>query len=117
MKKFILGILLVFPGLASVNFYCSGKLTNVYVSRSGNLVIRGDWRSDYTQLCNLDGKINNISSITCSMWSSIATTALKDKKKVTLSYSDSEGMDCSNIPTYSNSPSPSYFMIREEDIN
>lgn len=76
MKSIILSILLVF----SVNIkaepnWCTGKITRLYVTNGGVLVIRGNWRNEYTTICSLEGEWKGVKVDTCKGWLSVATTA------------------------------------------
>ena len=115
MKKILLALLLLPLPSYAVSLYCTGSIQKTYVSSSGNLIVRSTFRNDYTRLCNLNGTANNISAITCSMWSSYVTTALTNKKKVLISFSADEGVACSDMATYDSAPPVRYVMLQDVD--
>ncbi|MCS4306766.1 hypothetical protein M2404_001091 [Rheinheimera pacifica] len=93
---------------ASANIWCSGKLAGVYITSSGDVVINGSWRNDWTRICNLNA--GEVSAVTCSMWASYAATAKKDSLNVKVAYT--AGLtSCSTIGTYETSPIPYYLML------
>jgi len=115
MKKSMLFSLLVFVLFSSIaalaNTYCSGTLDSVYVSSQGNMYVRGDWRNEYTRLCNVDETINNVRTNTCILWSATAFKAREAKHNVVIQYDDS--VDCSTMSSYSQAPAPKYFLVRD----
>ena len=96
--------------------YCSGEITNTYVSSGASLYVKGTWRNDYMRLCNLTGTVNNTNAITCSMWASYAATAMTNKKQVKIAFADNGGVTCANMGTYSNAPKVIYVMLTKTDI-
>jgi len=113
MKNLLLLFVLIMITAASdaANIWCNGTIVSAYVDSSNNLVINGSWRNDYTRICKTDGS-GGIDTVTCSLWFSIAASSMNNDKNVRLMYSDNGGtMNCSNIPTYGNSPNPAYLMI------
>ncbi len=112
MKKLILGTLLTFSVNTFANaLYCGGKITGVYVSAESDLIIRGDWRGDWTRLCNLKSDAT-VNIVTCSLWASYAASALQNDTSVLLLYTASTNFtQCTQVPTYQSSPTPHYFML------
>lgn len=96
---------------ASVN--CSGTIDLVYVHKNAGLFIRGMWRNDVTQLCNLDNTWKGITPGTCKAWMSMMETAKATSAQVKIQYSDNDVSSCGSIATYSNSPAPNYVMLTE----
>jgi hypothetical protein len=103
-----LAALISMPVMAG-NIWCGGNLTGVYVTSSADVIIKGDWRNDWTKICNL--KSDSIDTVTCSLWSSYAASALQNDTKMTLMYSGD--FQCDNIPTYGAAPSPIYIMLNK----
>lgn len=116
IKKLYLLLLLVPLHSVAAPLYCTGEIKRTYVTNTGDLFIYSSWRNNYSRLCNLKGTVNNIDSITCSMWGSYVTTALKDKKKVTVRFNEDSGLTCSTIQTYNDAPAVVYVMLRDEDV-
>ncbi len=107
--RYLLLILILGTGSAlAAPIYCTGKIENVYITSSGDVVIRGKWRNNWTKICNT----KNSDTVTCSLWSSYVAFAVKDDLNVTIQYIVSDGSTCSTLPTYDSSPSPRYIMIR-----
>lgn len=97
--------------VSAANMWCTGTISNIYVDSSKNVMIRGDWRNDYTRICRTDGSAG-VDTVTCSLWVSLATTSMTNNKSVKLMYDDQGGaMSCNTIPTYSNAPNPAYLML------
>lgn len=94
--------------VAAETTYCIGYVTHSYISASGSLNVRGDWRNDYTQVCNVNGD-KQISAVTCSLWTSYIANSMTANKKVIFSYKNIDS--CANIETYGSSPSPSYVLL------
>jgi hypothetical protein len=102
------GLILISNITNAANIWCSGTISDVYIDRNDNLVIKGSWRNANTRLCATDGSAD-VSTVTCSIWYSLVASSMTNNKTVTLQYSDQGGtMDCSNIPTYSDAPAPFY---------
>lgn len=86
-------------------------MTHLYVNSSNDVIARGDWRNDYTNVCNTAGN-NSVNIQTCALWMSILSTSLTNDKKVLLQYDDKGGtFNCSTITTYGASPTPGYVML------
>ena len=119
MKKLLIALLMTVASSKAVygaQVYCSGEVTQVYVTASGNLNIRSSWRDHYTRICNLKSAINNIDVLTCSVWSSYFTAAINNKKLVTVKYLPDEGVTCATLATYSNAPKVDYVMLKNSDV-
>ncbi|RZM84080.1 hypothetical protein C3B51_05370 [Pseudoalteromonas rubra] len=113
MKSMILWLLVAFASanVMAKNIWCNGKVTNIYIDASNNVIINGTWRNHYTRICNTEDS-SEVSIVTCSLWVSLATTSLTDDLQVTLMYDDQGGtMTCANIPTYTGAPRPQYLML------
>ncbi len=93
--------------VSAENIYCTGKVANVYIDSSGNVVIFGKWRNDWTRICNTQ----NSDTVTCSLWASYVASAVKDNLSIKLQYNVSDGTTCENLPTYANAPNPGYVML------
>ena len=112
MKYGILFILLWSSFNAYSTLYCSGKVDDIYIDASGDVVIKGAWRNNWTKICNL----KNADVVTCSMWTSLLTNAVKDNLKVNVSYTDGAG-SCSGLATYGATPTPRYVMMYNPAIH
>ncbi len=109
--KSVLFCLALFLPLSSVaeNIWCGGKLLGVYVSSAGDLTIKGEWRNDWTKICNVKSD-PAVDTVTCSLWASYAASAVNNNISVLLMYS-SGVTQCPLIPTYNSAPVPYYFML------
>lgn len=92
---------------ATANIWCSGKLAGVYINSSGDVIINGSWRNDWTRICNLNEATPG--TVTCSLWASFATTAWQGNRSVRLMYGGQGS--CSEIPSYNGAPTPAYVML------
>ena len=95
---------------AEKGIWCDGHLSNVYVNTAGELTIRGSWHPGWTAICNTKNP-GSVDVVTCSLWASYAATAVKDKLPVTLHYM-STVYECNTLPSYGDSPTPFYFMLK-----
>lgn len=110
----IKNVFFVLLGLSSMNvmagnIWCAGKLSGVYVAASGDVIINGDWRNEWTRICNV--KSGEVDTVTCSLWSSYAASSVQNDIKVRFMYSGD--FQCNNIPTYASAPAPIYFMLEK----
>ena len=92
---------------ASAAIWCGGKLAGVYINSTGDVIINGSWRNDWTRICNL--KEDAPGAVTCSLWASYAATAWQGNRNVRLMYSGPAS--CAAIPTYNGAPVPGYLML------
>ena len=89
--------------IASQN--CSGKISDVLVSRNGDLLIAGSWNNASVKICNVNSDWNSVSINTCKGWLSISQTAFVAEKEVVIR---NPVTSCSEASTYS----PEYLKIR-----
>jgi len=112
--KFLLFLMtfgLLSSNMASAAILCSGTVVNSYISRSGVLTIRGDWRGDYTAICNVKGD-SVVDSVTCSHWASMIHAAMTNNMEIWIRYElGDSSVTCSNLKTYGGAPTPSYVML------
>jgi len=106
----VLAIGLSFSASAG-NIYCLGSVVNLYVSSSGDVIFQASYRSDYTEVCNLHGSWQGISTETCYAWYSQLIAAQTHTKQILLNYQTTATYTCANLPTYENSPVPGYVMV------
>ena len=113
MRKYLAMAFVAFTSLnvSAGNIWCTGKISNIYIDASKNVLIKGSWRNQYTRICKTDGS-TSIDTVTCSLWVSLATTSMTHDKDVTLMYSDKDGAyTCANLPEYIYAPTPAYLML------
>jgi len=110
LKNILLGFFLLvsLPAFAG-NIWCAGKITGVYVGANGDVIINGDWRNGWTRVCNV--KTGSVDTVTCSLWSSYAASAVQNNLNVRLMYTGD--FQCNNIPTYASAPAPQYLMLEK----
>jgi len=94
---------------AYADFNCGGTLGGVLLYSDGSVMIQGSWRSDWTMICNTQNGWGGIDGSTCLAWYGAAVSAAKSHTSVGTSYSGNT-YTCANLPTYSNTPAPVYFM-------
>jgi hypothetical protein len=98
--------------VASISFaqdiYCAGKVKNIFITTGGNVHVMGDWATDrWAKICNL----NDADVVTCSMWTSLISTAAKDDLNVIINYKNT-AHTCNTLPKYDEAPKPSYIMLK-----
>lgn len=100
---------------AAQNLWCAGTITGVYINSNKEVIVNGSWRSEWTRICRTDGSIGDIDTVTCSLWTSLITSAINNNKKMTFHYNElPEGTICDTLPTYGDAPTPSYVMILKD---
>jgi hypothetical protein len=97
---------------AMATIYCQGNVVNLYVSQSGDVIFQPTYRNDYTQVCNLHGGWQGITTETCFAWYSQLMSAKIHAKNVLLQY-DGVGYTCANMATYGNTPKAGYVMVTD----
>ncbi|RYV04098.1 hypothetical protein SOPP22_01465 [Shewanella sp. OPT22] len=90
--------------------WCEGKIKNVWVDYSGRLYITGSWRSEHTQICNLNIEWKGVTTKVCQAWLAEAQLAFAAQSNVIMHYDDVSS--CSEIPSYTSAPRPTYLMIK-----
>lgn len=96
---------------AAGTIYCQGTVTSLYVGASGEVIFQPSYRADYTQVCNLNGSWQGVTTEICYAWYSQLIAAKTHAQQVLLEYSTTATYTCANLPTYSNSPLPTYVMV------
>ncbi len=91
--------------------YCSGFVTNVLTYSSGEVMIDGPWRSDWTSICNVNQEWKGVPPQTCYLWFSNISSSITENKSVNVYYPALEQAECATMPTYGNSPAPGYIML------
>ena len=91
--------------------WCSGQITSTWIDEAGHVVIKGTWRNDHTQVCNLNTTWKGVTTETCKGWLSLAQVAQVAKTGVTVYYADITS--CADMPVYQASPNPGYVMLTE----
>ena len=89
--------------------WCDGKIAHTFADRSGGVYIFGTWRNDWQQICNLNFVWKEISVSSCRAWFSTSQTAVVTQQPVIVSI---DTTSCATMPTYGESPSPIYLMLR-----
>lgn len=115
MKRLITGAIaiatLVLPSTANAATACSGFLTNVISYANGDVTIYGLWRTDWTQICNLNQERLGVSPQTCFSWFSIMSSSITENKQVVVYYPTLTQDQCATMPTYASSPVPGYVRL------
>ena len=103
--RIVFSVCLFLPVVSWGAITCSGEVTNAYIGKTGNLVIRGSWRNDYTKLCNV-----NDDPIVCSLWSGYVAKSMDENTSLIVRYTN-PSTTCDSLPRYSSSPAPEYVML------
>ena len=110
MKNYLVVLLMCCSfSVAAAPQWCSGNVDTVYLSNDGSLVIRGDWRNDYTVLCSINTTRQGIAPELCKGWRSMTMSGKLSKTRMIVHYANLQS--CSSIPTYASAPSPVYVML------
>ena len=105
MKPLLLISLLYFTSITNAaTLNCKGTVSNMYITSSGDFVIKTSYRNDYTSLCNV-----NDDPVVCSLWSSVVTTSMTNEKEIIVRYKDIPS--CDAIEKYNSAPKPAYVML------
>ncbi len=84
---------------------CAGKISDVHISRSGDVSITGEWNNALSKICNLNSDWNSVSPDTCKGWLSVSQTAFVAGREIIARIPVTS---CSDTPTYS----PEYIKLR-----
>ena len=103
--------LITSTGVQAADRWCAGNLKEALVYADGNLMVFGTWRNDWSVLCNTKGSLYGVDTVTCSLWASYAVKAVESQLPVVIAYKD-VAQECSALPTYGNSPAPTYFRVK-----
>jgi hypothetical protein len=104
-------VLAVVAAPARADAYCSGNVLEYLVLNDGMLLVRGNWRGDWTNLCSLQSPWKSISIEACYSWYGLVSAAKIHNKPVGAYYYGS--VECSSLATYGNSPAPLYLRMGE----
>ena len=88
---------------------CVGTLNISYMTRNGDVLVRGTWRNDITQICNLKTEWKGITPDICAGWKAMLDAAVTLGRTVSIYYSPD--VNCATIPYYGDAPSPYYVML------
>lgn len=88
---------------------CVGTVNSSYMIYNGAVIIRGTWRNDYTQICNLKTEWKGVTPDVCAGWKAMLDAALSLGRTVSIYYSPD--VNCAQIPYYGDAPSPYYVMM------
>lgn len=111
VRILIAACVLIHPALTSADIACAGQVREILLYANGTVNLRGNWRNDYTYLCNTTGAWGNVPTEVCLSWYATAAKALADGKEVIVWYAGN-AHTCANLPTYGNSPQPTYVGLR-----
>lgn len=116
LKKFLIGLLSSVvlggtPAVAQTSLYCVGKVSNMLIFADGSLMVLPSFRGDWVQVCSVTSTWKSIPTEICDGWLTTLTSALLADRFVTINYYSSTTA-CSQLPTYTNAPSPGYVMLQ-----
>jgi hypothetical protein len=106
LHKLAATLLLAVPTVGFTAVECRGKVDQVLLYADGSLNILGNWRGDFTILCNTNGTIGNIPTEICMGWYGLLTKAKADNLNVAVYYFTNAA--CNALPTYGSAPVPVY---------
>lgn len=90
---------------------CTGSVLEHLVYNDGTLMIRSNWRNDWTSLCSMQAPWKGVSTEACFAWFGLVTTARTHAKPVVIYYAGS--FTCPSLGTYGNAPAPLYVRMGE----
>lgn len=106
-------LVFIFVVLFSVNVSafvnCFGKINNVYLSKSGHLVVHTTWKNGYAAVCSMTETWKGVSAEVCKGWLSIAQTAQVSKMETVMQYGSLNA--CSDVQDYTSAEAPNYLML------
>ena len=108
MKKMLLVTSFIFSFNVQSAINCVGNINNVYVAKSGEVVLHSTWRKGYHSICSLNGDWKGVRAEVCKGQLSLAQTAQVTKSKTVMRYKLNS---CSEVASYSSAQSPEYFML------
>ena len=113
MKRIILAIAAIaalgFAQPAAAVIVCQGTLSHSWMESDGDVYIRGSWRGDHTQMCNLKTEWKGITPDICAGWMAKADAAVSLGRTVLVYYPNETS--CTTMPTYSATSAPEYVAL------
>ncbi len=110
MKNWACALLLAIPQSCqqalAAPLGCTGTIQKIIQYADGRMMIVGDWRGDFTMVCNTETTWNGISPGVCTKWYAAADIAYATGKPVVVSYADAGNATCANLPNYQSAPPP-----------
>lgn len=67
-KVAAVGVLLLASRLAAAEIWCSGTVNTIYIDSDGAVVVQPSYHASYTQVCNVHGTWQGVSSEICFTW-------------------------------------------------
>ncbi|MFC7420825.1 hypothetical protein ACFQNF_13230 [Iodobacter arcticus] len=89
--------------------FCAGKVSNLFVSSSGDVTANFAFRGDFLTVCNLNAEWKGVSITTCAAWFSVLKASVSRQSEATLHYLDAPS--CNVIPIHQSAPAPYYVML------
>lgn len=109
----VLVALIVAQPVYATLLFCEGTIDRLYVDDTSRVFIRGSWRNDYTQICDLDGTWNGVSQEVCkTSWFPVLLTGFASKSTTLIRYSNAAASSCGTIATGGSAPKPHYVMLK-----
>jgi hypothetical protein len=98
------------PVAQAAPLWCDGQPTQLWVAVNGTVTFSPSYRGDHTSICSLNSEWQSVPTQTCWSWFAILSTAIANGRSVRVYYD--VPYTCSTLPTYGNSPAPSYVMLQ-----
>lgn len=89
--------------------WCTGTVSNLFVSSNGNVEVQTSWLGNYVLVCNQNQTSGGVSPTTCLSWMSLLRNAIERKAQTTIYYPNAPA--CAQIPPYETAPTPGYVML------
>ena len=89
--------------------WCRGRVNNLLVDGSGDVLVHTSFRQDWIRICNVTKDSPGAPMSVCKSWYSNLQLAFAIPSDVMIQYADAP--DCGQIPTYSSGPTPWYVQV------
>lgn len=91
--------------------YCGGKVSYLYVTKLGDVVVNAAVVGNYVQVCNINADWKGVSPVTCMGWVSLLRSAVSRNSDTLFNYIDAAVTSCASVPSYGSAPAPYYVML------
>jgi len=106
MKRFICLILMALSVNSVADYNCEVTVNRVLIYGNGDVNVLHSGRGDYTYICNTKGIWKGVDTVTCALWVGMLQSIQNNSKKAIFYYGGKGS--CTTLPTYSNTPAPTY---------
>lgn len=99
-----------FSTSASANYWCTGTVSNSYVTPNGAVVMLGSWAPNYTMICSLRETWKGVPPEVCVAWLAKVDSAVALGRSMTVYYAGET--PCNTLASYDTAPAPGYVMLQ-----